>query len=309
MRWIAATLAAMLLAHASRALRWRAMLRSMQRVGAAHAFEAVMIGYGLNQILPRAGELLRPWVLAKRERLPASTLLATVAVERVIDVLTLALSLLIAPLIVGHKFTDAVVAIFTAESSAARAGSLEEVMLRLVVPMLAAVVVGLLLFFTRRGMRLTTALAGRLPGRWGERGKSMVERFAAGLHVVRTSGQVEAIAIYTLLVWIGYGLMVYFPLLALRSDAFGLTPADAYVLMAIITVGRSIAPTPGAVGVYHYFSIQAMMAMFGTQATDAAAVAVISHGVAFLAMIVIAGILWLGFSARRSSAPPQQGAG
>ena len=49
-----------------------------------------MIGFMANNVLPfRLGEFVRPWVLARREKLSKTTLLATVVVERAVDMLTL----------------------------------------------------------------------------------------------------------------------------------------------------------------------------------------------------------------------------
>ena len=48
-----------------------------------------MIGYTANYILPiRAGELVRAYLIARRERLDANAAFATVVLERVVDVFT-----------------------------------------------------------------------------------------------------------------------------------------------------------------------------------------------------------------------------
>jgi len=62
-----------------------------------------MIGFMANNVLPfRLGEFVRPWALARREHLSKSTLLATVVVERAIDMLTLlgifAVSMMVHPI-------------------------------------------------------------------------------------------------------------------------------------------------------------------------------------------------------------------
>jgi len=75
-----------------RAVRWRWLIRSPKPVGFGALFSATMVGYMANNLLPfRLGEFVRPWVLARRERLPNSALLATIVVERLVDLITLLL--------------------------------------------------------------------------------------------------------------------------------------------------------------------------------------------------------------------------
>ncbi|MBL0321031.1 MAG: flippase-like domain-containing protein [Ignavibacteria bacterium] len=80
--------------HLMRAIRWRTLLRPTNHVThLSTAFNSVMIGYAANTIVPRSGELIRPWVFARREGMPVATAMSSVLVERVIDVLTLLLAI------------------------------------------------------------------------------------------------------------------------------------------------------------------------------------------------------------------------
>lgn len=71
-----------------RAWRWRLLLGPLKDVPAHHLFSAVVIGFTANNTLPaRLGELVRCYVVGRREGLSKSGVLATVVVERVFDVL------------------------------------------------------------------------------------------------------------------------------------------------------------------------------------------------------------------------------
>jgi len=73
-----------------RAIRWRSLIAVPRRIGTDSLFSATMIGFMANNVLPfRLGEFVRPWALARREQLSKTTLLATIVVERAIDMLTL----------------------------------------------------------------------------------------------------------------------------------------------------------------------------------------------------------------------------
>jgi uncharacterized membrane protein YbhN (UPF0104 family) len=67
-----------------RTWRWDYMLRPIKRVAVRSLFPVVVIGYMGNNVYPfRAGEILRSYVLRRREAVPMSASLATVIVERV----------------------------------------------------------------------------------------------------------------------------------------------------------------------------------------------------------------------------------
>ncbi len=83
-----------------RTFRWRYIIHSVGRVNLWRTFVAMNICYMGNNIFPfRAGELLRVWVLGRREDVPMSSILATVVVERLFDFITLLISMAVLLLI------------------------------------------------------------------------------------------------------------------------------------------------------------------------------------------------------------------
>jgi uncharacterized protein (TIRG00374 family) len=73
-----------------RALRWQIILTPVRRIGFWHAFHPLVIAFTINCILPgRVGELARPAILYKRDRVEFSKGLATVGAERILDAFTL----------------------------------------------------------------------------------------------------------------------------------------------------------------------------------------------------------------------------
>ncbi len=84
--WIIPSIAAGLTAFILRVFRWRVILESTHKIGFWRAYHPLMISFMLNCILPaRAGELARPAILYKKDNIPFSTVLATVAAERLFD--------------------------------------------------------------------------------------------------------------------------------------------------------------------------------------------------------------------------------
>jgi uncharacterized protein (TIRG00374 family) len=76
----------------ARTWRWHYMLRHIAPVSITRLFPVVVIGYMGNNVYPaRAGELLRSYVLRRREGVPISASLATVVLERLFDGLVMLL--------------------------------------------------------------------------------------------------------------------------------------------------------------------------------------------------------------------------
>ena len=139
-------------------------------------FSATMIGFMTNNLLPfRLGEFVRPWVLARRERCSTSMALATIVVERVVDMLALlailGMTLLVHPIRPGSE---------AARLTQAGAGTLIALTLGLTV---------LLVTVERMpgpSHRLIRWLGRRLPGGHGERvtRMSFTSRETAGSLVI-----------------------------------------------------------------------------------------------------------------------------
>ncbi len=75
---------------ALKAWRWQWLLRPLHPFGFAAVHAAVYAGTAANLVVPHSGEFLRASLLGIKAHHPASPLLATVAVERVLDFLALA---------------------------------------------------------------------------------------------------------------------------------------------------------------------------------------------------------------------------
>ncbi len=87
-----------------RAVRWRVLLGPVGSVGTSAAFTALTIGYMANNALPaRLGEFVRVYVLNRETRIRAPAILGTIILERVFDVLTLVVLLVLAALASGWR--------------------------------------------------------------------------------------------------------------------------------------------------------------------------------------------------------------
>ena len=78
-----------LVTYAIRAFRWQYLLAPIGPTHFATAFRTTVIGFAATFLLPaRAGEVIRPYLLARREGLNATAAFATIIIERLLDLIT-----------------------------------------------------------------------------------------------------------------------------------------------------------------------------------------------------------------------------
>ena len=100
--WTLPLIAVILLSHAIRAWRWQILLDALpdrQRTGDLRsvsfktAFLSVMIGYFVNFMAPRLGEVVRAANVSRQDGFRFSGVFGTVVVERILDIVVLLLGI------------------------------------------------------------------------------------------------------------------------------------------------------------------------------------------------------------------------
>src|SRR5262249_35091107 len=93
--WIAVGMLISLLSHFLRGYRAVMLYEPLgYRISAKNSFYAVIIGYLVNYIIPRAGEISRCAALDKTDGMPVNKSLGTVVTERVVDLFILIILLI-----------------------------------------------------------------------------------------------------------------------------------------------------------------------------------------------------------------------
>lgn len=88
--WVGLSLMLGFASHLSRAWRWKYLLSPMgYKVSFWNAYHALMIGYVVNLVIPRAGEASRAGILTKTEQVPFKKGFGTIIAERAIDLVML----------------------------------------------------------------------------------------------------------------------------------------------------------------------------------------------------------------------------
>src|SRR4029450_10254229 len=88
-RLIALAVVVTMLTYVLRAVRWQYLLAPIGPTHFATAFRTTVIGFAASFLLPaRPGEVIRPYLLARREGLNATAAFATIIIERLLDLIT-----------------------------------------------------------------------------------------------------------------------------------------------------------------------------------------------------------------------------
>ena len=263
-----------------RAIRWQGLLLPLGRAGLANCFRATVIGFMVNFLAPgRIGEIARPYLLARREGFSASGALATILLERVLDLVTVVFFVAFW-LLAGPK----------------RARS-EEIVSSLelggVLGLGFAAVALASMFLFARHPEPSTAVARWffrvLPRRLEVRAASFLETFRSGLGVlVQGSGLMKAF-LMSVVLWLAICLSFWLSARALGVD-FGF--GDTFLVIGFLTVGVAV-PTPGAIGGYHFMCALALTTLFGVAPSPAAAVALVAHAISFLPVTILGILLFV----------------
>lgn len=278
--------------YAARAWRWGGLLQPLAKVKFADLFSATMVGFGSGLLIPRAGELLRPWLVSRRYPVPTSAGFATVILERIVDTLTVlvlfALYLFVLPAPAAQREGPAFTTwgrSLTAMDLVKAGGALSFV-----------VVVGVLVFLALMHA-YPAAVVGRLERwlslapRWlsGILGR-VIHSFTDGLAVLKAPlPHLAGIAAQSLAVWLLIALGFH-----LNHLAFGIDlPFHAtFLLIAFLVVGVAI-PTPGMVGGFHAAYLVALADVFGVERERAAAAGIAAHALSNVPVLVL-GLAFLG---------------
>ena len=232
-----------------RALRWRSFLSGVQRPTLDSLYSATMIGFMANNMLPfRLGEFVRAWALARREKCSATMVLATVVVERVVDMLALlailGVTMLVHPIQANSK---------AAEFTQAGATSLIVVTVGLTVMLI------LLERTPGRARRVVHRLSTWLPERHRGHAVIALDHFVEGLGLFRDLPS---------LLWVfllSFALFSCFAVaLQLSMLAFGIhLPWYAGFTLLVISAFAIMAPAaPGYIGTMNLACV-AGLALFG----------------------------------------------
>jgi uncharacterized membrane protein YbhN (UPF0104 family) len=234
-----------------KAVAWRIMLAPKHRVATGRLVRYTIVAFAASVLAPaRAGELLRVWLLKRRDGVPTADVAAVAIAEKLLDGVTMLL--LVAPLPWLLPGLDRWVATSIAICA--------------VVAVAAFVVLSVLV----RTLEVTEQ-------------SSWLARFVAGMHVLRSGRRLAAVMAVLIGIWLVDGTMIW-----LVARAVGLSLAAPQLLLILFTLNLAItAPsTPAGVGALEV-GVLAATRLLGIPDEPAAALALLYHGLQILPLLVV----------------------
>jgi len=257
------------LSHFIRSLRWKMLLEpSGNNIGAFTGLWAILIGYLVNLVVPRGGELSRCYYLMKLEKTPVQVSFGTVVTERLIDLICLLI------LIVAAFFSEWEKLAQFIQMLPFSADYILSLWPWLIV--VAAVLAGFVY------------LVGWL--RKNEKFRHIIHGFKEGLLSVFKLKNRKLFILYSVLIWTLYFVMSYFVVLSF-PETKDLGVSAILTLFALGSIAMAV-PLPGGTGSYHTIVPLGLVALYNIEKSDAVAFVFIFHAWQ-TAVMIFSGIISL----------------
>ena len=274
-----ASLGAIYAGYALRALRWMRFSRYLGRPSFWSLYSSTIIGFTTIFLLGRAGEPVRPLLIARKDRLPVSSMFGIYVLERVFDGASTVVLAGIGLLAIRRMAaTDGSHSGFF---SAARAGGLA-----LMAGLLAAII--FLVYFRLGG---AAALERRMVGwraaaGWKRRFAGLFTGFSEGLQAIRTLPDLLAAVGYSAAHWFAVALIYVWVPHSFGGRLAEIDFSDAMLVLAFTLLGSTVQ-LPGIGGGSQLASFLAFTVVFGVEKEPAAAASIMLWLVTFAASSLV----------------------
>jgi len=276
--WILLSLFIAWLGYWIRGWRWALLIRNESDqvpVSSNRAYHAVMVGYLVNLLIPRAGEVARCTVLTRNNGIPLGQAIGTVLVERSVDLLFMSGTIFIAFLLESQLFISLV-------GELVDLSALTSTLLSKLPLLLGGGAIFLLFLY----------LLGRKYRNHGLVNKFQVF-FRQLLSGVRAIGHLKnpmGFWISSVIIWVIYFLTMYTVSQGIESAA-NLSGSQVLLVMVMGTIGM-IAPVQGGIGTFHAL-VAYILVVFGVPEADGKIFAAIIHGTQMLLVLGVGLISWI----------------
>jgi uncharacterized protein (TIRG00374 family) len=261
-----------------RAVRWRILLKPVIEISSRDVFPIVIIGFMANNILPlRAGELARTYALSSKTGAKKSATLATIAVERLFDGVTM----------LGFILISATVISLTS--------NLRHLAIIAFIVFTCGILFLVLLTLSGNWRdRILQIVLGPLPEVMADRIEQMTESFLVGLGVLRRRRDLALVAAYSVIAW-SFEASTYWMIAKGFGDplAAAMSPAAALLTTGVANLATLIPSSPGYVGPFETGVKWVVEGALGMSGSLALSYAILVHATLFFPVTILGlFVLW-----------------
>lgn len=263
-----------LVAHISRAIRWKLLMEPLgYKPSTFRTTLAVLTGYFANYIIPRMGEVTRCGTLQKTDDIPIEKSFGTVVTERIFDLVMLLVIFLLNLTLEFTKLKD-----FFMEQFASK------VTLIVVLLVVATVggVAGIWLFKKYQAKLAEHPVLGKIVG--------LINGLLDGLLSIGKMQKPGLFIFYTLLIWVMYYFSAYVLFFAIPETSH-LSMLAGLTVLTMGTFGMA-APTQGGIGPYHFLVGNALV-LYGLEQKNGIILATFIHGSQMVALLLLGALSFL----------------
>jgi uncharacterized protein (TIRG00374 family) len=275
MFWVMVSVIPSLVALVSRAYRWNLLIESSGYLSPLpKTTYSLLVGYFANLAFPRLGEVTRCGTLSKAQSIPFNVLLGTVIVERVVDVVSLLLCLLLACILefnrLGNFLLDNIV------------NPLFKKIVQLFhSPLLLTgfILLVIVLAFMLRYLNRRTNESGR-----ESKAAGFIKGLINGLKSLAKLKRPWLFIFHSVFIWLLYYLSMYISFFAFPfTSGLGFSAA----LFLLVAGGFAMsAPVQGGIGVYHVLVSQGLM-LYGLSKQQGLTFATLVHTISLVTIVVL----------------------
>jgi len=279
--WLAALVFTTLITLVLRAWRWNVLMRPFSsQISVWDATLALAICYASNIFVPRSGEVLRAFSLNWTRGANISSVLATVVVERILDMVWLIIFVGLSLVLLRDRL-DAINEAFPLVGP--QLGTISVLVLAGCI--LALVGLVLISIYRDRALKLVEQLMSKISTQFARTLVGILDTFVHGLAALHTPSAYLEILASSLILNLGSILIICEAFLA-----FGIPLGweAAFVIMALSAIGMVI-PTPSGAGSYHLLFSQGLIVLYAISTDLALACATAVHATANITYLALGG--------------------
>jgi glycosyltransferase 2 family protein len=276
--WLVPGVAAYFVGVWFRAWRWHYLLRPLKPLSSRQMWPIVVIGYMGNNVYPfRAGEVLRAFVLKRKEQVSMGASLATILVERIFDGLVMLLFVLLALPTVPNL-----------------PRWLHQTVIWSSIAFLAALFVFFLIAARPRLTErvYTPLIQSLLPVQFRPRLLSLAQRFVEGLGSLRSGRDTVMIFATSLVIWLLETIKYWF---VMHAFPFAVSFFTLMLMNGVVNLATTLPSAPGYIGTFDAPGIE-ILKTFGVSPPLAASYTLVLHAALWLPITLLG--LW--YMARES---------
>jgi uncharacterized protein (TIRG00374 family) len=280
--WLALSMALILATYVGRALRWEIMLRPLSNtVRLWSLFASTCIGFTAVVLFGRAGEPVRPYLIARKEGVSFSSQLAAWLVERILDLLMVLLIFGIALTQVRRSGIQPGPHI---QSALEGAGLLAGVTGALCL----ALLLGLRHFRGSVQTRLMDALAF-LPVALHQKVSRFLQAFEEGMQSTQNQSYVWLLVAYTIVEWLVVAGSFFCVFRAFPATA-GMRITDVVIALGFVCFG-SVLQIPGVGGGMQIATVLVLTEFYGVSLEAASGIALVLWIITFVVIVPLGLVL------------------